>query len=63
VGYFDADVVRKMQEMAYTRYVGQETQGGAKPAALYSLDPPGKVYERVALWIAKKYPLKSTAAC
>lgn len=60
---FSADVVRKMQEMAYTRYVGQETQGGDKPSALYALDPPGRVYERVALWIAKKYPLESTAAC
>lgn len=60
---FTADAVRKMQEMAYTRYLGQETQGGAKPMALYSLDPPGKIYEKVALWIAKKYPLESTAPC
>jgi Zn-dependent peptidase ImmA (M78 family)/transcriptional regulator with XRE-family HTH domain len=60
---FDADAVRKIQEMAYTRYLGQETQGGAKPSALYTLDPPGKVYEKVALWIAKKYPLESTAPC
>jgi Zn-dependent peptidase ImmA (M78 family)/transcriptional regulator with XRE-family HTH domain len=60
---FTADAVRKMQEMAYTRYVGQETQGGEKHSALYSLDPPNKVYERVALWIAKKYPMESTAPC
>ncbi|HEX8072066.1 MAG TPA: XRE family transcriptional regulator [Pyrinomonadaceae bacterium] len=54
---FDQDAVRRMQEIAYTRYLGQETKGGANPAALYSLESPARVYERVAVWLADQYPM------
>jgi Zn-dependent peptidase ImmA (M78 family)/transcriptional regulator with XRE-family HTH domain len=54
---FDQDAVRRMQEMAYTRYLGSETQGGSKPGSLYSLESPAKVYEKVAIWIAQRYPM------
>jgi hypothetical protein len=57
---FNQDVVRKLQEIAYTRYLGQETRGGASPAALSALEPPNKVYEKVAMWVASNYPLHST---
>ncbi|MBL8017143.1 MAG: ImmA/IrrE family metallo-endopeptidase [Ignavibacteria bacterium] len=49
--------VRKIQEIAYTRYLGEETNGGAIPTVLYDLEPAGTVYEKVAFWIAEKYPL------
>lgn len=54
---FDQDAVRRMQEIAYTRYLGSETRGGSSPNSLYSLESPAKVYEKVAIWIAKQYPL------
>lgn len=61
---FDQDAVRRMQEIAYTRYLGLETKGGSNPTALYNLESPGKVYEKVALWIASKYPLnKANLPC
>lgn len=53
----DQDVVRRLQEIAYTRYVGTQTEGGATPSAAYNLEPANKVYEKVALWFADKYPL------
>jgi Zn-dependent peptidase ImmA (M78 family)/transcriptional regulator with XRE-family HTH domain len=56
---FNQDVVRKLQEIAYTRYLGQETRGGSTPAALNALEPPNKVYEKVALWVAGNYPMNS----
>lgn len=51
------DVIRKLQEMAYTRYIGEETQGGSIPSILYELEPANIVYEKVTLWVAKEYPL------
>lgn len=61
---FDQDAVRRMQEIAYTRYLGLETKGGSNATALYNLESPSKAYEKVALWIANKYPLnKSNLPC
>ncbi len=57
---FNQDVVRKLQEITYTRYLGQETRGGSTPAALSALEPPNKVYEKVALWVAGNYPMNSS---
>jgi Zn-dependent peptidase ImmA (M78 family) len=54
---FTQDVVRKIQEMAYTRYLGSETRGSADLQTVYDLESAGTVYEKVALWIADKYPL------
>lgn len=54
---FTYDVVRKIQEMAYTRYVRSETQGGADLQRVYDLESAGTVYEQVALWVADNYPL------
>lgn len=53
----DQDTVRKIQEIAYTRYLGEETNGGDIPTVLYDLEPAGIVYEKVVLWIAETYPL------
>jgi Zn-dependent peptidase ImmA (M78 family)/DNA-binding XRE family transcriptional regulator len=54
--------VRRLQEIAYTRYIGKETQGGVNPTALYALDPPSRVYESVAEWVAEKYPMDKAAS-
>ncbi|HXM49591.1 MAG TPA: XRE family transcriptional regulator [Pyrinomonadaceae bacterium] len=54
---FTQDVVRKIQEMAYTRYLGSETRGGADLQTVYDLESAGTVYEKVALWVADNYPL------
>ena len=54
---FTQDVVRKIQEMAYTRYLGSETRGGADLRTVYDLESAGTVYEKVALWVADHYPL------
>lgn len=54
--------VRRFQEVAYTRYIGEETQGGLDPTALYNLESPGRVYEKVALWVSAKYPMNKIAS-
>jgi Zn-dependent peptidase ImmA (M78 family)/DNA-binding XRE family transcriptional regulator len=59
---FTHDVVRKIQEMAYTRYVRSETQGGADLQRVYDLESAGTVYEKVALWVADNYPLFANRA-
>jgi Zn-dependent peptidase ImmA (M78 family)/DNA-binding XRE family transcriptional regulator len=56
---FSQEVVRKIQEMAYTHYLGSETKGGADLQTVYDLESAGTVYEKVALWVADKYPLFS----
>jgi Zn-dependent peptidase ImmA (M78 family)/transcriptional regulator with XRE-family HTH domain len=56
---FTQDVVRRLQEMAYTRYLGSETKGGSNPETVYELESAGTVYEKVALWVADNYPLFS----
>jgi Zn-dependent peptidase ImmA (M78 family)/DNA-binding XRE family transcriptional regulator len=58
---FDPKAVRRMQEMAYTRYLGLQTRGGSDPKALYALESPGRVYEKVALWIALRYPMNKSS--
>jgi thiaminase len=57
---FDQKAVRRMQEIAYTRYLGLQTRGGSKAAALYALESPGRVYEKVAIWLALQYPMNRT---
>jgi Zn-dependent peptidase ImmA (M78 family)/transcriptional regulator with XRE-family HTH domain len=57
---FDRKAVRRMQEMAYTRYLGLQTSGGSNPAVIYQLESAGRVYEKVAIWIALNYPLYGT---
>jgi len=59
--YFDQKTVRRMQEIAYTRYLGQQTAGGSNAAALYALESAGRVYEKVAIWIASQYPMRRTS--
>jgi len=54
---FTQDLVRKIQEIAYTRYLGSETQGGTDLQTVYDLESAGAVYEKVALWVADNYPL------
>lgn len=54
---FTQEVVRKLQETAYTRYLGSETKGGSNPETVYELESAGTVYEKVALWVADNYPL------
>lgn len=61
---FDQNTVRRMQEIAYTRYLGLETKGGNNATSMHNLESAGKVYEKVALWIADKYPLnKANLPC
>jgi Zn-dependent peptidase ImmA (M78 family)/transcriptional regulator with XRE-family HTH domain len=57
----DQEAVRKLQEIAYTRYLGEQTRGGTSPTVLYDLEPAGKVYEKVALWIADNYPMTNAS--
>ena len=57
---FDQKAVRRLQEIAYTRYLGTQTRGGEAPSALYRLESPGRVYEKVAIWIAHRYPMNRT---
>ena len=57
---FDRKAVRRMQEIAYTRYLGLQTLGGSNAAAVYQLESAGRVYEKVAVWIAQNYPLYRT---
>ena len=58
---FDQRAVRRMQEMAYTRYLGLRLRGGIKPTSLYALESPGRVYEKVAIWISQQYPMHKKA--
>jgi Zn-dependent peptidase ImmA (M78 family)/DNA-binding XRE family transcriptional regulator len=55
----DHEAVRKLQEIAYTRYLGQETRGGSSLSAVYGLEPPARVYEKVAFWVADNFPMSS----
>ncbi len=51
-----------MQEMAYTRYLGLQMRGSSKPTSLYALESPGRVYEKVAIWISRQYPMNKRNA-
>ena len=60
--YFTAEEVRKLQEMAYTRYIGETALKQGHTLRLDTLNPANEVYEAVALWVARTHPLAQTLA-